>query len=508
MEGVNKREALTPEARLQAALVPESEQPYRVPENWCWVRLLNSFENNTDGKKKVFRKAYLESGVLAVVDQGRELIGGYTNDAQMVYSGDLPVIIFGDHTRCIKYIDFPFAQGADGVKVLKPSPFFVPKAFYFALQSINIPDMGYRRHFPLFGQYALPLPPFPEQQRIVARIESMFSRLDEARQKAQDALDSFETRKTAILHRAFNGQLTVQWRKEQGVGMDSWENRKLAQIAKEIKAGGDKPDDFTETIDDIHNVPVAANGVTDEGIIGYTASARFSGETVTVAGRGTIGFSVCRSYPFFPVVRLVVIVPEDCVKAEYIKYAFDAFPEKGTGSSIPQLTVPMVKEKIIPVPKISEQEEIVRILDRLFAKEQRTKEAAENMLEKIRLVKKSILARAFRGGLGTNEPGEESAAELIKQTFLETIDIHKVSKPKRKIKTEVELMPKTIMEALSNGVQLTPEKLKLETKLQIDDFYEQLKELIDQGKVIETRVDGDSCLEAANEDRQVENRAL
>ena len=184
--------------------------------------------------------------------------------------------------------------------------------------------------FQILQQMPLPFPPLPEQQRIVDRIESLFAKLDEAKQKAQDALDSFETRKAAILHKAFTGELTAQWRKEHGVGMESWESKALSQLAKQIKAGGDKPNDFTEEADEIHNIPVVANGVTDEGIIGYTATARFSGETITVAGRGTIGFSIYRTYPFFPIVRLIVIEPQDFVKAAYIKYAFDAFPESGT----------------------------------------------------------------------------------------------------------------------------------------------------------------------------------
>ncbi len=414
MAKAKKKESLLPEERLRAALVPDWEQPYKVPENWCWVHLLDSFENCTDSKKKIPQKEYLQDGEIAVVDQGQNLIGGYTNDREMIFAGNVPVIIFGDHTRCIKYIDFPFAQGADGVKVLKPKQFFNTKAFYYAFQTVDIPNMGYRRHFPLFDKYEIPVPPLSEQQRIVDRIESLFAKLDEAKQKAQDALDSFETRKAAILHKAFTGELTAQWRKEHGVGMESWKNRTLSQLAKQIKAGGDKPDDFTETADKIRNIPVVANGITNEGIVGYTSTVRFSGETITVAGRGTIGFSIYRTYPFFPIVRLIVIEPKDIVKAPYIKYAFDAFPENGTGSSIPQLTVPMVKEKIIPLPKLDEQTEIVRILDDFLAKEQQAKEAAEAVLEQIDLIKKSILARAFRGELGTNDPAEESAVELVR----------------------------------------------------------------------------------------------
>ena len=76
----------------------------------------------------------------------------------------------------------------------------------------------------------LPLPPLPEQQRIIDRIESLFAKLDEAKQKAQDALDSFETRKAAILHKAFTGELTARWRNEHGVGIESWEKHEFNDI--------------------------------------------------------------------------------------------------------------------------------------------------------------------------------------------------------------------------------------------------------------------------------------
>ena len=104
---------------LGEALVPVEEQPYKVPKNWCWIHLPDSFDNVTDSKKKLATKEYLEDGEYPIIDQGQDFIGGYTDDADMIYDGELPIVIFGDHTRCIKYIDFQFAQGADGVKVLK-----------------------------------------------------------------------------------------------------------------------------------------------------------------------------------------------------------------------------------------------------------------------------------------------------------------------------------------------------------------------------------------------------
>ena len=235
--GKKAEKTLTLAEKLAQALVPVEKQPYPVPENWCWIKLPETFENHTDSKKKVQQKVYLEDGALAVVDQGQELIGGYTNDESMVYCGELPVIVFGDHTRCVKYVDFMFAQGADGVKVLKPKPFYSPKAFFYSLQAVDIPNMGYRRHFPLFHQYAMPLPPFPEQQRIVDRIESLFAKLDEAKEKAQAVVDGFETRKAAILHEAFSGELTAQWRQKNNVELDSWQRITIEDLCHSLKYG-------------------------------------------------------------------------------------------------------------------------------------------------------------------------------------------------------------------------------------------------------------------------------
>ena len=433
-----KKETLTPEERLQAALVPESEQPYKLPENWCWTRLGDITEIVGGGTPSSsvteyycnglipwispadlsgYTDIYISRGAKNITELGLEKSSAKmlpTNTVCLSSRAPIGYVVIAKNPLCTN----------QGFKSFLPASCYLPQYLYWYLKGNKELLESYASGTTFLelsaskaGLVEFPLAPLPEQQRIVDRIESLFAKLDEAKQKAQDALDSFETRKAAILHKAFTGELTAQWRKEHGETMESWEKKQLSQLAKQIKAGGDKPDDFTTIADEIHNIPVIANGVTDEGIVGYTATSRFYGETITVAGRGTIGFSMYRTYPFFPIVRLIVIEPQDTVKAAYIKYAFDAFPENGTGSSIPQLTVPMVKEKIIPLPKLNEQTEIVRILDDLLAKEQQAKEAAEGVLEQIDIIKKAILARAFRGELGTNDPKEESAVELLKQVL-------------------------------------------------------------------------------------------
>lgn len=432
-----KKETLTPEERLQAALVPESEQPYPVPGNWCWIHLLDSFYNYTDSKKKIPQKEYIKDGDIAVVDQGQDLVGGYTNDRELAFSGNLPVIIFGDHTRCIKYIDFPFAQGADGVKVLKPKPFFDAKAFYYAFQNVNIPNMGYRRHFPLFDQYTIPLPPLAEQQRIVDRIESLFVKLDEARQKAQDALDSFETRKAAILHKAFNGELTAQWRKEHGVGMESWENVSVSEICHSLKYGTAKKSSSEGT------VVVIRMGNLQDGEISWDDLAYSNDEEDIEKYKlvpGDVLFNRTNSPALvgktsiyrgeYPAIYAGYLIKLDYdrsrVIGDYLNYSLNTVSAKEYCNSVKtdgvnqsNINAKKIGAYIFAMPQIDEQAEIVRLLNDLLIKEQQAKEAAEGVMEQIDLIKKSILARAFRGELGTNDPGEESVEEVLSSKSLQ-----------------------------------------------------------------------------------------
>nr|WP_304004291.1 restriction endonuclease subunit S [Ruminococcus bromii] len=431
MARAKKEAALTPEERLQAALVPDWEWPYKLPENWCWLKLVESFDNHTDSKKKIKQKDYLVKGKLAVVDQGQELIGGYTNDVEKSYSGALPIVIFGDHTRCIKFVDFPFAQGADGVKVLRPKPFYLPKAFYYALQSVNIPNLGYRRHFPLFNKFSIPLPPFAEQQRIVDRIESLFAKLDEAKEKAQAVVDSFETRKAAILHKAFTGELTAKWRKEHGVGMESWEVRTLDSVCSSIFDGDHMPPPKAES-----GIPFLVISNVNTGHLTFentrfvpqeyydtlsdTRKPQLGDVLYTLVGSFGIPVVVNSKRPFCFQRHMALLRPID-VSPQFLWYIlqtpemYDKASSIATGTA--QLTVPIkgLRAMTIPRPNIAEQVEIVRILDGFFAREQSAKEAAEAVLDQINLMKKSILARAFRGELGTNDPSEESAVELLKQ---------------------------------------------------------------------------------------------
>jgi type I restriction enzyme S subunit len=132
---------------------------------------------------KVKSSDFLPYGQFPVVDQGQSFIAGYSNDPEGVYGGPLPVIVFGDHTRIFKYVDFPFLAGADGTQVLIPNDKrFDPRFLFFALSALQIPSRGYNRHFTILKQKSLPQPPLPEQKAI-AQVLRTVQRAKEATEK-------------------------------------------------------------------------------------------------------------------------------------------------------------------------------------------------------------------------------------------------------------------------------------------------------------------------------------
>jgi restriction endonuclease S subunit len=131
-------------------------------------------------KSKIKSSSYLESGKYAVVDQGKELVAGYTDTAPTVDDNALPVIVFGDHTRAVKYVDFPFTAGADGTKILKPSAITNPRyGFYLVLHAVSqIPSKGYARHFSELKKMQFLIPSLNVQKEIAEKLDSAFAEID------------------------------------------------------------------------------------------------------------------------------------------------------------------------------------------------------------------------------------------------------------------------------------------------------------------------------------------
>lgn len=165
-------------------VITEAEKPFNIPDSWEWVRLPYIFYNFSSKAYQIQTKEYKKEGKFPIVAQGKNLIEGFCNIEDKLFKIKNPVIIFGDHTRQIKYIDFDFVIGADGTKILQPI-LINEKYFYYYLNSINLDSRGYGRHFKLLNEKLFPLPPLKEQERIVNRIDELMTVCDTLESKIE-----------------------------------------------------------------------------------------------------------------------------------------------------------------------------------------------------------------------------------------------------------------------------------------------------------------------------------
>lgn len=448
-----KKETLTPEDRLQAALVPESEQPYKVPGNWCWVSLqaIDQYRASSTDPSKYPDTLFELYSVPSSADNYPEIVSGCEigSTKQSVQKGDVLLCKINPRINRVwkvsQYTGNALLASSEWIiirnsKIVSDYLMYCFRAPYFREYMLsNVSGVGgsLMRAQPKYVKtYPVPLPPLPEQQRIVDRIESLFAKLDEAKQKAQDALDSFETRKAAILHKAFTGELTAQWRKEHGVGMESWETHELVECFEIVsgiqktpaRSPKDNPIPYLAVAnvyrDKIDLSDIRYFEVTPEEIEKLKLQDK---DILIVEGNGS-GNEIGRCAMWHNELPLCIHQNHIIrmrnktadVLPEYVLYYLNSQAGRSvmqerakTTAGLYNLSAGKVKTIPLAFASLDEQIEIVRILDDLLVKEQQAKEAAEGVLEQIDLIKKAILARAFRGELGTNDPSEESAEELL-----------------------------------------------------------------------------------------------
>ena len=200
----------------------------------------------------------------------------------------------------------------------------------------------------------------------------------------------------------------------------------LKYISKKIFAGGDKPENFSKMKTDKNIFPIFSNGIDKDGLYGYTDETKVLEKALTISARGTIGFTKIREANFTPIIRLIVIILKDRILYEFLDYYFKYNSLEGVGSSIPQLTVPIVNEKIIPLSPLEEQKRIVEKLDFLFEKTKRAKEIIEEIKVDIENRKISILDRAFKGTLTSKWRSENKTSDV--KELLKSINEEKIKK--------------------------------------------------------------------------------
>lgn len=439
-----KKTALTIEERLQQALVPAEEQPYEVPENWVWVYGKNIFmpmeSRKPDGEDFYYIDIDAIDNKNQVVTEAKKIKTAQapSRASRKLHTGDTVFSLVRPYLKNIAYIDVQLSNciASTGFFVCTPNAALNDKYLYRLMVSSYVVD-GLNKHMkgdnsPSIRKddienYPFPLPPLSEQQRIVERIEELFAKLDEAKERLQEVADSFAVRKAAILHKAFTGELTKQWRLENGVSDESWEEKKLGEVAL-LLSGQDFPP--TKYNSDGNGIPyiTGASNFDDTHIL----INRWTDEPSVIAQENDVllvckgsgyGKTIIADFKEAHIARQIMAlrvkeIIDNNLLLYYLRNKNRFIKEQGQGL-IPGLSRKVILFLTINLPTLPEQHEIVRLIDDLLARERKAQQAAEQALASIDLMKKSILARAFRGELGTNKASEASALELLKQVLAE-----------------------------------------------------------------------------------------
>ena len=184
---------------------------------------------------KILSRDYKSTGSFPIVDQGQNLIAGWTDDDGGLISTSLPIVVFGDHTRAFKYVDFPFVRGADGTQVLKPKPGIDPLFFYYACKAIDLPSRGYNRHFRVLKEKEIPTPPLHEQRSIAHALR----RVDDATSIQDEQIRTLTDLKRATMRTLFTRGLRGEAQKETETGPvpESWETTAIDDVAVTTQYG-------------------------------------------------------------------------------------------------------------------------------------------------------------------------------------------------------------------------------------------------------------------------------
>lgn len=453
-----KQIELTIEEKLQNALVPKEEQPYKIPSNWCWIRLENIAEWGSGGTPSRKRKEYyngnipwiktgeLNNGYIFNSEEKITELGLKNSSAKLYPINTVIIAMYGATIGKVGILSIEATTNqACACAIVYKNILFKYVFHYLIYQKeafINKSKGGAQPNLSqeIIKKHEIPLPPIKEQQRIVNIIESLFAKLDRAKELIENTLAQFEQNKMAILHKAFIGELTAKWRKENNIDLSSWENGILMDFCKI----NPKKINTKEFDDDMIVSFIPMPCVSDiwgkiikkelrklgEVKKGYTnfceGDVLFAKITPCMEnGKSAIVDKLENDIGFGSTEFYVLRCDENKLNNKYLHYFVrqKTFRDEAKGEmtgAVGQQRVPktFLENYKMKVPTIEEQQEIVNILDKLLAKYNKIKNL-EQQLEKIELLKKAILAKAFRGELGTNNPDEESAENLLKEILAE-----------------------------------------------------------------------------------------
>lgn len=312
---------------------------------------------------KILKQSFLEKGEFPIIDQSEKFIAGYWDNKEDLFRIKKPIVVFGDHTRIFKYIDFDFVLGADGVKILQPSDEFNPKYYYYILKSLNVKNLGYSRHYKELKDLEIPLPPLEIQEQIVKEIEGFQKIIDGAKM----VVDNY---KPTI-------KINPEWEMVE-LGDEKYFN---------IESGGTPDSDnitfwngdvLWATLADLPAndfISILFNTkrkITELGLKKSSAKL-LQPKSILISSRATIGRVAINEYPMCTNQGFKNIIIQDFsiinpyFMAYYIKSLEKHLNEIGGGSTFKEFSKSSLKEIKVPIPTINEQ---LKIVERIESEQQ------------------------------------------------------------------------------------------------------------------------------------------
>lgn len=431
-----------------------------LPKGWAIAKFNECCENISLNGIKIKQKQYLASGKFPVIDQGRELIGGYFNDDLLVVPNEPPFIIFGDHTKVKKYVTFKFIAGADGVKVLKPYGFILPKLFYYFIHAVKMPDKGYARHYQFLAGEKFPIPPLPEQTRILAKLEHLLTDLDKGIEYLETTKQQLKVYRQAVLKWAFEGclncdssddddkhDLTNKNKKNQGnhtnqknQGSDKGE-LPVGWIWKTIEEVADVTTGVTplrtnKSYWDKGTIPWITSGALNDEFVSkseeFVTEKAFEETTLKLLPKHTLLLALygegktrgkCSELLFESTTNQAVAgikMKEEFVEnRKFLKWFllknYQDIRLLSAGGVQPNLNSTIIKKTRFPFPSLKEQNKIIQEIESRLSVCDKIEESIESSLQQAEALRLSIIKKAFEGKLVPQDPNDEPAEKLLER---------------------------------------------------------------------------------------------
>jgi type I restriction enzyme S subunit len=359
-----------------------------LPEGWNKLTLDECIDSDRLPKKpSIPQRDYQPLGKYPVVDQGAELIAGYCDVDTAVYRDHLPLILFGDHTRIFKFLDFPFATGADGTKLLKPNSHIVEPLFlYYALRNIDLPSRGYNRHFRILREQVIRAPTDRDEQK---RIAWFLKTIEDSVEVESAICDKLAALKSATMAKLFREGLRGEPLKQTEIGEipESWEVVRLGDLCSRIDYGTSQRCSEEPTAHPVLRIPNIIHGMIDTINLKYAEVGVLTereieklrlvpGDLLFVRTNGNRQYTGrCAVYEGRPAGALFasylirVRLPSGAVDPFFVQqYLSEVGREQITRRANPaadgkfNVDTGILRDLKIPRPSLSEQQEIVAVL--------------------------------------------------------------------------------------------------------------------------------------------------